>query len=314
MADLSVAMSQHHIVRIGSTIYCGGGFSQGSIDTCRMVFQYNPKQDTWSQLPICPTRYFGLTQLDGKLVTVGGWRNAQFITINDVYVFQESETWENSIIPPLPTARFYPTAVNYKSTIVVSGGFTDWKTDTVHSTRTTAVEVFQTKTYQWHHAKPLPVAHSRMSCTVVDGTFYLIGGGKSDGYASTQAYCTSVSNLISQALPPDHPETSSTPQASPSPPTWQVLPECPLPYSTAAELGGCLLAIGGMDDSNSPSSAVHMYSPSTNSWVRISSGDLPVPRFTAAAAQLEGGEVIFVGGDIKLNCPTKAVFIVSTEQ
>ena len=311
MADLPVAMSEHHIVRIGSTIYCGGGYTD-SDDTSRLVFQYNPKQDTWSQLPICPTNEFGLTQLHGKLVTVGGCRID--IPVNDVYVFQESETWENSIIPPLPTARFYPTAVNYKSTLVVSGGLTHWHTDSKLRTYTNAVEVFQTKTYQWHHAEPLPVAHSGMSCAVVDGTFYLIGGDKLYA-ASRHAYCSSVSSLISRDLPPDHPETSSTPQASPSPPTWQVLPECPLYYFTAAELGGCLLAIGGMDDSNSPSSAVHMYSPSTNSWVRISSGDLPVPRFFAAATQLEGGEVIFVGGDIKISSPpTKSVFIVSTEQ
>ena len=313
MADLPVAMLQHHIVRIGSTIYCGGGYT-GNIDNHRLVFQYNPKQDTWSQLPICPTRQFGLTHLDGKLVTVGGCKIDKIIPINDVYVFQESETWENSIIPPLPTACSHTTAVNYKSTIVVSGGITHWHTDSKLRTRTTAVEVFQTKTYQWYHAEPLPVAHSRMSCVIVCDMCYLIGGTKSDA-ASRQAYCTSVSNLISRALPPDHPETSSTPQASPSPPTWQVLPECPLHYFTAAELGGCLLAIGGMDGSNSSSSAVHMYSPSTNSWVRISSGDLPVPRSYAAATQLEGGEVIFVGGDIKLSSPpTKTVFIVSTEQ
>ena len=104
-------------------------------------------------------------------------------------------------------------------------------------------------------------------------------------------------------------------QASPSPPTWQVLPECPLSYSTVAELGSCLLAIGGMDDSNSSSSAVHMYSPSTDSWVRISSGDLPVPRQFAAATQLKEGELVYVGGDIKSDSPpTKTVFTVSIEQ
>ena len=313
MVDLPVAMTQHQIVRIGSTIYCGGGYTGKG--KSRLVFQYNPKQDTWSQLLICTTIHFGLTQLDGKLVTVGGRRSDQFIPINDVYVFQDSETWENSIIPPLPTARMYPTAFNYKSTIVVSGGITHWDTDSEHSTYTDAVEVFQTKTYQWYHAEPLPVAYSNMSCAIVNDTCYLIGGNKSDGYASRQAYCTSLSNLISRALPPDHPETSSTPQASPSPPTWQVLPRCPLSYFTAAELGGGLLAIGGRDNSDSSSSAVHMYSPSTNSWVRISSGDLPVPRFVAAATQLEGGEVIFVGGDINLTRPpTKTVFIVSIEQ
>ena len=308
MADLPVAMSGQHVVRIGSTIYCGGGYT-GSIGNARLLFQYIPNEDMWSKLPICPVCYFGLTQLDGKLVTVGGIQLDEPIRINDVYVFQESETWENSIIPPLLTARMYPTAFNYKSTLVVSGG----EIDSEHSIRTDAVEVFQTNTCQWYHAEPLPVANNSMSCAIVNDTCYFIGG--TTGGASRQAYCTSLFNLISRALPPDHPETSSTLQASPSPPTWQVFPECPLKYSTAAELRGCLLAIGGMDDSKSPSSAVHMYSPSTNSWVRISSGDLPVPRQGAAATQLEGGGVIFVGGDIKLTSPpTKTVFIVSIEQ
>ena len=307
-------MSTHHILKIGSSIYCGGGFTPGNIDKSRQVFQYNPNQDMWSQLPTCPTFLFGLTQLDGKLVTVGGSRNAQLIPINGVYVFQESETWENSIIPPLPTARFYPTAFNYKSVLVVSGGTTHWKVDIGLGTYTNAVEVFQTKAYQWYCAESLPVAHSGMSCAIVNDTCYLIGGASSFGTASRQAYCALVSNLISRSLPLNHPETSNTPQAFPSPPTWQVLPGCPLRKSTATELGGCLLAIGGMDDKDTSSLAVHMYSPSTNSWVRISSGDLPVPRDFAAATQLEGGEVIFVGGNSKVGSPTKNVFIVSTEQ
>ena len=181
VADVPVAMGQHHIVRIGSTIYCGGG-SAGHIDTCRLVFKYNPSQDTWSQLPICPTLNFGLTHLDGKLVTVGGRRLDQIIPINNVYVFQEAETWEISIIPALPTARFYPTAVNYKSTLIVSGGITQWYNDNKFRTRTTAVEVFQTKTYQWYQAKPLLVGHNMMSCASVNDMYYLIGGNKSGGF------------------------------------------------------------------------------------------------------------------------------------
>jgi len=51
-------------------------------------------------------------------------------------------------------------------------------------------------------------------------------------------------------------------------------------------------------------SAVHLYSPSTNSWVRMSSGDLPLPRSYAAATQLQKGEVIFVGGLEGIRKPT----------
>ena len=169
VANLPVAMNSHHIVRIGSTIYCGGGYTGGSIDEARKVFQYNPKQGTWSQLPICPTRQFGLTQLDGKLVTVGGSRIDQITPINDVYIFKKSKMWEKAI-PSLPTARMYPTTFNYKSTLVASGGITHWETDVKHRTRTNAVEVFKTKTRQWYRAEPLPVAHSSMSCAIVNDT------------------------------------------------------------------------------------------------------------------------------------------------
>ena len=66
--------------------------------------------------------YFGLTHLDGKLVTVGCRRHNQPTLINDVYMFQKSEKWKRSI-PPMPAAYSHTTVVNYQSTfIVVSGG------------------------------------------------------------------------------------------------------------------------------------------------------------------------------------------------
>jgi len=307
-ADLPAGMYTHYIVRIGNEVYCGGGHT-GKISTGRQVFRYDPKQGKWSPLPICPTFQFGLTQLDGKLVTAGGRRLDHPIPIDDVYVLEESQTWEKSI-PPLPTARCYTNAFSYKSTLVVSGGITHW----TNSTRTTAVEVFQTKTSQWYCAERLPHAHSAMSHAIINDTCYLIGG--STGSASRHAYCISIPTLIETAVSSDHQvETNNSPQASPSPPTWQVLPDCPLRGSTAAELRGCLLAIGGKDDSDSPSSAVHVYSPSTNSWVRMSSGDLAEPRYYAAATQLKTGEVIFVGGtnESKYN-PATSVYIASIEQ
>ena len=295
----------HHIVRIGNKVYCGGGYT-GHEYTDRQVFRYDPEQDQWSPLPVCPTIQFGLTQLDGKLVTVGGSRIDRPIPINDVYVFEESKTWEKSI-PPLPTACSFPTTFAFKSALVVSGGLgITWDTDIP----TTAVQVFQSKSSQWYCAEPLPFAHDCMSHAIINDTCYLMQGG-----ITRSAYCTSLPSLIEAAVPLYHQKASSTiPQASPSPPTWQALPHCPLRSSTAAELGGCLLAIGGYDDKNSPSSAVHVYSPSTNSWVRISSGDLPVPRRFAAATQLKTGEVILVGGEEGTRNSTTTVFVASIEE
>ena len=301
-------MCSHQMVRIGNKVYCGGGYT-GYVNTSRQVFRYDPEQDKWSPLPICPTRLFGLTQLDGKLVTVGGKGLGNF-TVSDVYVFEDSQTWEKSI-PSLPTARFYPTAFVYNSVLVVSGGITHW-VDAVKSTRTAAVEVFQSKSSQWYCAQPLPFAHNSMSPAIINDTCYLIGGSSTGHDSLNQAYYISIPSLIETAVPAE--ETSTTCQAFPSPPTWQVLPRCPFSHASSAELGGCLLAIGGTDDSDVPSSAVHVYSPSTSSWVRISSGDLPVPRWGAAATQLDTGEVIFVGGEVSERKPTTTIFVASIEQ
>ena len=315
MADLPVPMTLHHIVKIGDNIYCGGGFTgnidRGNITPETQVFLYRPLEDTWVQLkPNCPTLQFGLTQLNEKLVTVGGRQYDQPIPITDVYTFQpESEecgVWNNEPIPPLQTARFFPTAFNYRSALVVSGGYTSWNGDINNSTRANVVEVFQSNTRQWYYAEPLPCAHSSMSCAVVDDTYYLIGGVNSGG-ASRNVYCTSINNLV--------PEISSTSQASPSPFKWQDLDECPYYYSTAVEIGGYLLAIGGNNqESNDCSSAIHVYSPSSKKWVRTSSGDLPVPRSTAAATHIGEGKVIFVGGEDNPCKPKRSVFIASLEQ
>ena len=129
---------------------------------------------------------------------------------------------------------------------------------------------------------------------------------------TTIVYCTSITKLIS----PNYLETGKTEQASPSPHSiWQALPECPLHYSTAAELRGCLVTIGGRTPGSAMSStAVYRYSPRGKSWERLSSKSLPVERAAAAATKLEWGEIIFVGGEDRPRKPTNSVFISSLEQ
>jgi len=284
--NLPVAMNSHHIVRIADNVYCGGGLT-GKVSTDRLVFKYSRREDKWSQLPVCPSLHFGLTQLDEKLVTVGGRDTDALNPIDDVYMFEEdSQTWKN-FNTPLSTARCFPCVVAYKSVLVVSGGIVGWKFDYEHPERTDTVEVFQDS--QWHPSVPLPFALSAMSCAVVNDTCYIISGTKQGGSPNRQAYFIPIPSLIQT----DHPEFSS--KVSTSSPKWERH-NCPLFFSTAVELDGHLLAIGGKDDSNKPSSAVHKYSPSTDSWEIIANGTLPTTKFHAAAISLEGGDIIVVGG------------------
>ena len=70
--------------------------------------------------------------------------------------------------------------------------------------------------------------------------------------------------------------------------------------STAASLGGCLLAVGGEKNlswppkPNSVVSSVHAYCPSTSSWALV--GQLPQPLFDCIAATLPTGELLVIGG------------------
>ena len=296
-------MNAHHIVRIGNSVYCGGGFT-GRVSTDRLVFKYDCEEDKWSQLPHCPSLQFGLTQLDEKLVTVGG-RDIDVLTpIKDVYVFEEdSQEWNN--LPSLSEARCSPCAFAYKSksVLVAAGGINRWKLDYEHSARTDSVEVFQDS--QWHASVPLPFALSAMSCAVINDTCYIIGGSKSGGLPNRQVCFVSIPSLLPTDI--DHPESSKAATLSPK---WECH-NCPLFFSTPAEQGGNLLAIGGKDDHNQPSSAVHKYMPRTNSWEKITNGTLPETNFHAAAVSLEGGDIIIVGGRDKPGSTITTVYISS---
>jgi len=252
--------------------------------------------------------------MEGKLVTVGGIESLNSLFPSKTFMYFKLIP-KNGRNPShhLPQHDFFPTVFNYESALVVSGSYTHWDMDLYLSTCTDTVKVFLSNTSRWYNcAEPLPDPHSSMSSTIIGDTCYLIGGVKSGGSASRQVYCTSITNLIS----PNYLETGKTEQASPSPHSiWQALPECPLHYSTAAELRGCLVTIGGRTPGSAMSStAVYRYSPRGKSWERLSSKSLPVERAAAAATKLEWGEIIFVGGEDRPRKPTNSVFISSLEQ
>ena len=103
-----------------------------------------------------------------------------------------------------------------------------------------------------------------------------------------------LDDLISQALSPFQSavatlNSSSTPSISP----WQTLTDPPLKFSIVLVLTGALLAVGGSD-----SSAIHLYKPSSKSWIKV--GDLPTKRWQCACTVLSSGEIFVAGGVVKI--------------
>ena len=246
------------------------------------VLRYVTSYDQWSVLQSSPVSHFGLAQLSGKLVTVGGWDGRG--AVNHVYTYvQETQQWEKSI-PPMPTPRLWPAVITYNSSIAVCGGE---EGDRV-------VEVFNRETAQWHTAAPLPVACVYIQLTIND-TCYLGGGG------TRSIMCASLPSLFQSSSP--HEQQTSAQQQS----VWTVLPDMPLYHSALANMGGTLLALGGGESASSPSDAIHAYSASTKAWVKIAS--LPQACWGATAELLPSGEVMLIGGvDSKRNS-LKAVYI-----
>ena len=296
-ADLPVDMYQHSVVRIGDTICCGGGFTGNNINTARQVFQYDPKEDKWTApFPLCPTIYFGLTHLEGRLVAVGGkeWNAPLDTPINHVYTLKGSQGW--TFLPPMPTARIFPTVFTFNAHIISCGGIIS-RTDRHNYTCTNAVEIFSSDTSQWFTAQPLPMPIHLLSPTIIGDTCHLIGGLKSER---------------GRSFPCDISVTASLPLSCTQSTVWKNIHPCPLAGSAAVELDGQLVAVGGTTQERAHTS-VHVYIPSSDSWRELADSDLSLPLYRSEATQLSAEQLIVVGGrgGDETRTITKYVFIGS---
>ena len=74
---------------------------------------------------------------------------------------------------------------------------------------------------------------------------------------------------------------------------WREVAAPPVTRTTCMSIHGRLLAIGGKD-SDKPTTAVHMYNPTTDSWEVIS--HMGTPRFWCIAAVLPNNQLMVLGG------------------
>ena len=281
-----------------------GGGKTDSDDDDYLVFQYNPASDEWTALPPCPVIAFGLGQLSGELLTVGGAARDHTIT-KKVYRYKpESQQWEE-FLHPMPTARYFPTVISAQSALTACGGATNSS-----GVPCTTVEVYTTETSQWHTTNPLPVPCWGMSSATINNTAYLLGGVGTDDKPTKTVLYAPVASLIQRATSrPQQSASAARPDSTSS--AWKTLRDTPLVWSAAASLGGMLLAVGGGDDLHDILPAVHVYSPATSTWIRVQSGDLPEPRYCCTAVELAGNGRLLVGGRDQYWKRTNTVFLGS---
>ena len=190
----------------------------------------------------------------------------------------------------MPTKRYEVSALCTGTALIVAGGRGGDKDGVLK-----AVEVLNTETREWHTAADLPQPLTYSSVTLCGDLVYLLGGGNKNGTTTKSVYSCSLTSLLTSTGPTSlGGRLMSTLTRSSRGNSWNRIADLPVKVSTAVSLHGRLLAIGGKDSKGEPTTAVHMYQPTTDSWEVIS--HMTIPRSDCLSAVLPDDQLMVVGG------------------
>jgi hypothetical protein len=290
--------------REGEKAPCGmSRYSDAVVYNGTVYYRYNPRNkvyayhissSSWSPTPDAPCKGFVLAVIDGQLTTIGGYVSGE--NTNKLF----SLTGEGSgrkwteIFPPMTTKRYCVSALCTGTALIVAGGYGLGRRGDKDKVLKT-IEVLNTETREWYTAADLPHSLLYSSLTLCGGLVYLLGGFDKDEEYTNSVYSCSLPSLLSSSGSPSlGGRLVSTLTRSIKGSQWNRIADLPDIASTAVSLHGRLLAIGGQDSEDKPTTAVHMYQPTTNSWEVIS--HMTIPRSLCLSAVLPDNQLMVVGG------------------
>ena len=254
----------------------------------KTIFEYDTtgsNGNNWkTRFPKCPTTHFGIGELEGKLVVVGGQRENEdkgMVITGEVFVLDDTESWSRDVIPSMNIPRMRACVVSFKGCLAACGGLEAKTSRDCSST----VEVYQSDAKVWCVVEPMPVCRAALRATVIHKTVYFLGGFYPDLTGVSERDCMSIEldNLFQE---------DSTAQR-----LWNTNFTATTYYSSApGNICGSLLAVGGATSRQAPSltDAICAYSPVTNNWYHV--GNLPVQLSSATSITLASGELVVLGG------------------
>ena len=236
---------------------------------------------------------FSLIVIDDVLTTVGGY-GADCTFTNKLFSLIGGRRWTEKL-PPMPTTRCFVSALCTGKALIVAGGVGD------NNLKLKTVEILNTETRQWHTAPDLPEQLARSSLTLCGDLVYLLGGLNKDDAGTNSVHSCSLSSLLPLGLMSLSEclvyALSNTLTRSSKSSTWNRIADLPIKLFTAVTLQGRLLAFGGRALEDKPTTAIHMYQPTTNSWEVIS--HMTIPRSWCSAVVLPDNQLMVVGGGDK---------------
>ena len=260
------------------------------------IYAYNASTLAWSHLADssfrgCALAFVGnlLTLIGGKSVAPGlmvGWSSPN-ITNKLFSLTKKGQVakWTEEL-PPMPTKRYGVCTICTDTALIVAGGKGD-------ESFVATTEVLNTTTLQWSTADNLPQPTFFGSLLKVSlDQIYMVGAYDRDNYPIKSVYTCSLNALL-QSCKSQSLGANLTSSLAPSE-IWRRVTDIPAIDSAYVSFCGQLLAIGGGDSPYKPTTAVHMYDHSTNSWVIIS--HIATPRRKCYAAVLPDNQLMVVGG------------------
>ena len=232
---------------------------------------YDSSSKKWSKCPEYPYEYGCLAVINDQLTAIGGCRNVfdKSTYTNELLSLHVRDGWM-SVFPPMPTKRRGVTAVASKDHLIVAGGGTDLTCNAI-----TTVEVMDTRARVWSTVASLPHPYNGASSVICGDHLYMLGGVDDKGETKLVLTC-SLRELL---------------QSSSASPVWHRVADSPACRSTCAAVNGELLAVGGREKATT---AVHKYTPTTDSWCLIS--NMTTARLQCLVAVLPTSELMVVGG------------------
>jgi len=242
---------------------------------------FDSDKQTWSTISPSPHKNSSLAVVKSHLTAIGGESNDN--VTNQLFSLSDEGRWVEHL-PPMPTKRKGTAVVCSGKSLIVAGGRGE------NSTLLDTVEVMDTETLQWSTANSLPFALTGASATTCQDHIYLMGYCKSKEPKSVLA--CSLKGLLQSCQ--SWTLRRRLRRVLSQQTVWHQVASLPVHSSTAVTLCGQLLAVGGKDDNNKRTTAIHQYFSATDSWEVIS--HMPTPRSKCLVTVLPGNKVMVVGG------------------
>ena len=223
------------------------------------VYSYQNSQgkEKWSQLPDNHNENCGLAIIDGLLTSVGGWNISPTNALLCLRGEREEGGWF-ATLPPMPTPRNNAACVTTQQVLVVAGGFGA-------GVSLDAVEIMDIGIKQWTRAPSLPERLSLFTAAICRDTLYLAGGFTGLFSSSKSVFACTLTELLPSTASAEPTGKSHTQQN-----VWKEIDSLPVTRSTVVSFGDDLLAIGGNDKSDKPTSDIYRYDADGDTWSYIS--------------------------------------------